>query len=177
MIQDIFSVGISSYNLHNIDNYKLVEYAKKTSNKNKFKETEDILSNDLFIKLNNIVKEKMNEYYSSIYNGNHKIKLFKAWSNLSDDNYITIPHTHNESIVSAVYYPHSVEGEIIFLNPAMSVLSLQKKWMVDNYNKYTSEYFSVEVKTGNLIVFNSMLCHMVKCKDKNRVSIAYEGVI
>lgn len=176
MLHDIFSVGVSYYNLHKIDNEKIVEYAKKTSNKDNNKEDKDILSNAIFKTLNSVVKEKMEEFYKATFKSSHEIKLFQAWSNVGDDKYITIPHTHNDAIVSAVYYPYSVEGEIIFLNPAgNSLLSQQKDWMIGEWNKYTNEFFSVQAKTGNLVVFNSMLQHMVRCSDPNRVSIAYNG--
>jgi len=177
MIYDIFSIGICVFNLENsLNNKDMVKYARKTSKVNQNKEDKDILSNNIFGHLNHIVKEKMEEYCKSTFNKDHKIDLFQAWSNLGDDKYITIPHTHNDAIVSAVYYPYAVDGEIIFLNPGgTSTLSQNKAWMIGEYNKYTYEYFSVEARTGTLVVFNSMLQHMVRCKDPNRVSIAYNG--
>src|SRR5210317_938403 len=151
MIRDIFSVGISIFELTNLNNNEITEYAKT--------------------KL-----EKMNEYYSSIYNDNFKIKLDEAWSNKGGDKYTTVPHSHNNSIISAVYYPQSTEGEILFLNPGVSMTNNQNADMIDTHNKYTSEYYIFPARTGNLIIFNSILQHMVRCKTDERISIAYNGI-
>jgi uncharacterized protein (TIGR02466 family) len=176
MITDIFSVGISIFELRNINNNEIAEYAKTKSEKHLKKENKDILSNIIFKGLNEVVLKKMNEYYSSIYNGNYKIKIHEAWSNKGDDTYITIPHSHNGSTISSVYYPHSTEGEIVFLNPGITMTNNQSIEMVDTHNKYTSEYYTFPARTGHLIIFNSMLQHMVRCKTDERISIAYNGI-
>jgi len=187
MIRDIFSVGISIFELRNLNNNEITEYAKTKLEKNQTyvssngdkhvgKENKDILSNVIFKSLNEVVLEKMNEYYSSIYNDNFKIKLDEAWSNKGGDKYTTVPHSHNNSIISAVYYPQSTEGEIIFLNPGVSMTNNQNVNMIDTHNKYTSEYYSFPARTGNLIIFNSILQHMVRCKTDERISIAYNGI-
>lgn len=177
MIQNIFSIGISIFELKNINNSDIVDYAKSTTKVNEFKENKDILVNSLFKDLNCVVEERMNEYCKSIYNDKHEIKLFEAWSNIGNDKLITIPHTHNESFLSAVYYPQSTDGEIIFLNPSVAMVSKHKNSMIDNHNEYTSEYYSFPARTGHLIIFNSMLQHMVRCNNSDRVSIAYNGII
>jgi len=176
MITDIFSVSISTFELKNINNNEIAEYARAKKEKNRIKENKDILSNAIFKNLNDVVIEKMNEYYSSMYNGNYRIKLDEAWSNKGDDKNITIPHSHNGSIISAVYYPYSTEGEIIFLNPGIAVTNSQKPSMIDTFNKYTSEHYCFPTRTGHLIIFNSMLQHMVRCKTDERISIAYNGI-
>ena len=187
MIRDIFSVGISIFELRNINNREIAEYAKTKSEKNQTyvssngdkhvgKENKDILSNVIFKSLNEVVLEKMNEYYSSIYNDNFKIKLDEAWSNKGGDRYTTVPHSHNNSIISAVYYPQSTEGEILFLNPGVSMTNNQNDDMIDTHNKYTSEYYIFPARTGHLIIFNSILQHMVRCKTNERISIAYNGI-
>ena len=176
MIRDIFSVGISIFELTNLNNNEITEYAKTKLEKNQAKENKDILTNIIFKSLNEVVLEKMNEYYSSIYNDNFKIKLYEAWSNKGGDKYTTVPHSHNNSIISAVYYPQSTEGEIIFLNPGVSMTNNQSVDMIDTQNKYTSEYYTFPARTGHLIIFNSMLQHMVRCKTNERISIAYNGI-
>lgn len=187
MIRDIFSVGISIFELKNLNNNEIAEYAKAKTEKNQVyvssngdeyvgKENKDILTNIIFKSLNEVVLEKMNEYYSSIYNNNFRIKLDEAWLNVGGDKYITVPHSHNNSIISAVYYPQSTEGEIIFLNPGISMTNNQNVNMIDTHNKYTSEYYTFQARTGHLIIFNSMLQHMVRCKTNERISIAYNGI-
>ena len=49
--------------------------------------------------------------------------------------------------------------------------------MIDIHNEYTSEYYTFPARTGHLIIFNSMLQHMVRCDNNDRVSIAFNGNI
>lgn len=173
---DIFSISISIFELRNINNDEIVKYAKAKTIRHYNKETQDILSNDIFKDLNIIVEQRMNEYYSSIYNKKYRIKLQKSWANVSDDDKITIPHTHCGSILSAVYYPYAEEGEIIFLNPSVITDYQPLNDHIDIHNKYSSEYFVFPARTGHLVIFPSILQHMVRCKtDGDRISIAYNG--
>ena len=73
-MKNIFSTGIEVHQLEGIDNEKLVEYAEKYSLRNQLKEKYDILSNEIFSKLNSLVEIKMNEYFNYIYNNTHHIK-------------------------------------------------------------------------------------------------------
>ena len=43
-----------------------------------------------------------------------------------------------------------------------------------NFNEYNSENFSIPIKTGMLIIFNSMLVHYINYTDKERISIAFD---
>ena len=55
----------------NINNDEIVEYARAKKEKNQTKEKKDILSNAIFKNLNDVVTEKMNEYYDSLKNDNN----------------------------------------------------------------------------------------------------------
>ena len=81
-MKNIFSTGIDVYNLKDINNEKMVEYAEQNSLRGKEKETADILKNNLFSKLNNVVEEKMNVMFNKIYNDKYYIKLDQAWANV-----------------------------------------------------------------------------------------------
>jgi uncharacterized protein (TIGR02466 family) len=177
VIQNIFSISIGLFELKDVNNSEMITYANQTSNKNNYKENKDILKNKIFKKLNDIVEEKMNEYFATMYSKEYEIFADEAWSNVGDDKFINVPHIHNNSFISAVYYPLSTEGEIIFLNPAIAMVSKHQDNMINKHNEYTSSYFYYKVKTGDLLIFNSMLQHMVKCKNEERVSIAYNGCV
>jgi uncharacterized protein (TIGR02466 family) len=175
----IFSTGISMYKLDNINNAELKDYVLKNPNVNKPKKNiKDILNNVLFTKLNKFIKQKMNDHYHEIYNDRYNIELSEAWSNYGNDDSITIPHIHAATFLSAVYYPQAEDGEILFLNPMTGLLSKQRRNMIDQHNPYTSEYYSVAARTGDLIIFSSMLMHFIRCpQQSNRISIAYNGII
>ena len=175
IIRPIFSVGISTFGLTDIDNEPLVEYSKKTTHRNKVKEKKDILSNPIFADLNKFIEDRMNDYYAGIYKEEpSRIKLTEAWSNVGTDELITMPHSH-PSFVSAVYYPHATEGDIVFFNPAYSVIASTCARSSNKVTSYNSEFFSFPSRTGNLIVFPSKLLHMAQCSGNERISIAYNG--
>jgi len=174
-MKNIFSTGIEVHQLEGIDNEKIVEYAEKHSLRNQLKEKYDILSNEIFSKLNSLVEIKMNEYFNYIYNNTHHIKLTEAWANVDNDTSITVPHTHKGHFVVAVYYPLSTDGCINFMNPMPNLIAHQNNAMIDNYNEYNSDYYIQPVKTGQLVVFNSMMYHYIDHSKNKRISIAYNG--
>jgi uncharacterized protein (TIGR02466 family) len=174
----IFSTGISKYKLESINNAELRDYVVKNSNVNKAKDIKDILDNSLFTELNKVIEQKMNDHYHEIYNDRYKVELSEAWSNYGNDDIITMPHIHPTTFLSAVYYPQAEDGEIVFVNPMTGLLSKQHIDMIDQHSPYTSECYSVATRRCDLIIFSSMLMHLVRCpKQSNRVSIAYNGVI
>ena len=174
----IFSTGISKYKLEDINNSKLIDYAINNYNVNKSKNIKNILKNFLFTTLNKVVEKKMNDHYYKIYNNRYCVKLSEAWSNYGNDDIISMPHIHPTTFLSAVYYPQAEDGEIVFVNPMAGLLSKQHLDMIDQHNPYTSECYSVPSRTGDLIIFSSMLMHFVRCpKQSNRISIAYNGTI
>jgi len=173
----IFSAGISLHVLNGIDNKSIIKYAEKKENHKEKIGNKNILKNKIFEKLNSIVKIKMQNYFENIYNNKHSIKLHSAWTNVDNDEFISIPHVHTESFLSAVYYPLSNDGKIVFLNPMLALLSKQLTNMVENYNEFNSEYFQIDIKTGYLIVFNSMLQHHIMYSKQKRISVAYNGII
>lgn len=176
-IRHIFSAGISLYMLNEIDNKSIIKYAEKKENHKIKIGKKNILKNKIFEKLNNIVKIKMQNYFENIYTNKYNIKLDSAWTNVDNDEFISIPHVHTEGFLSAVYYPLSTDGKLVFLNPMLALLSKQSNDMIENYNEFNSEYFQIDIKTGYLIVFNSMLQHHIMYSKQKRISVAYNGII
>ena len=177
ILKNIFSTGILRFNVSGLDNKNIITYSEKNSLINKNKDSKSILKEPLFKELNNIILDKMNEYFYQNYNSKFNIFLKEAWCNVNNDSLITFPHNHKECFVSAVYYALSEDGQIVFLNPMQSLLSRQSNDIIDEYNEYNSEYHRLEVKTGDIIIFNSMLYHFIVPSKQKRISIAYNGDI
>jgi uncharacterized protein (TIGR02466 family) len=176
-IKNIFSAGISIHILNEINNKDIIKYAEKNNNFKIKKDIKNILKNKVFEKLNNIVKNKMQDYFSNIYSKKYNIKLDSGWTNVDNEEFISIPHVHAESFISAVYYPLSTDGKLVFLNPMLALLSKQSSDMIENYNEFNSEYFQIDVRTGYLVIFNSMLQHHIMYSKQKRISVAYNGII
>jgi len=45
---------------------------------------------------------------------------------------------------------------------------------IKKYNEYNSDNFFIPIKSGMLVIFNSMLIHYAKFCKKERISIAYD---
>lgn len=176
-IKNIFSAGISIHVLNEINNNDIIKYAEKNNNFKTKKDIKNILKNKIFGKLNNIVKRKMQDYYEIIYSKKYNIKLDSGWTNVDNEEFISIPHVHTEGFLSAVYYPLSTDGKLVFLNPMVALLSKQSSDIIENYNEFNSEYYQIDVRTNYLIIFNSMLQHHIMYSKQKRISVAYNGII
>jgi len=176
-IKNIFSAGISIHVLNEINNKDIIKYAEKNNNFKIKKDIKNILKNKVFEKLNNIVKNKMQDYFSNIYSKKYNIKLDSGWTNVDNEEFISIPHIHTEGFLSAVYYPLSTDGKLVFLNPMVALLSKQSSNIIENYNEFNSEYYQIDVKTNYLVIFNSMLQHHIMYSKQKRISVAYNGII
>tara|TARA_E500000318_G_scaffold106688_1_gene114971 strand:- start:938 stop:1486 length:549 start_codon:yes stop_codon:yes gene_type:complete len=177
-ITNIFSVGISSYQTHGIKNDEIVKFIEENpcidhSPKN----LRTILNDNLFEDLNNLVTEKVNDYYHSIYNNKFKCRLIRAWHNHGNEKYIIEPHHHNQSFISAVYYPEASDAQIVFMNPNAILNAHQTDDMIGDCNPYNSVLYRLPIKTGELVIFNSMLDHYITFSKNKRMSIAYDAVV
>ena len=126
----IFSAGISLHVLNEIDNKSIIKYAEKKENHKEKIGNKNILKNKIFKKLNSIVKIKMQNYFENIYNNKHSIKLHSAWTNVDNDEFISIPHVHTEGFLSAVYYPLSTDGKLVFLNILLQQMVLMEQLLL-----------------------------------------------
>jgi uncharacterized protein (TIGR02466 family) len=176
-IKNIFSAGISIHVLNEINNKDIIKYAEKNNNFKIKKDIKNILKNKVFEKLNSVVKNKMQDYFANIYSKKYNIKLDSGWTNVDNEEFISIPHVHTEGFLSAVYYPLSTDGKLVFLNPMVALLSKQSSNIIENYNEFNSEYYQIDVKTNYLIIFNSMLQHHIMYSKQKRISVAYNGII
>ena len=77
--------------------------------------------------------------------------------------------------MSAIYYPLSTDGVIQFFSP-FSDYFLSQVPIEDVYdmNCYNSSFYELPVRSGDLIIFNSMLYHRAKLSANERISIAYD---
>ena len=99
-----------------------------------------------------------------------------SWANKHDTSDYSQEHSHNNSIVSGIYYI-SVEdssGNLVFANPNAN-LGLSLELNLQDFNQFNSNEAIVVPKNGDLFLFPSSLRHKVeKNKSPNqRYSIAF----
>ena len=100
------------------------------------------------------------------------------WVNQDLNTDISTTHTHRDSFLSVIYYPKSTDGKIHFYIPSADVyLSHVPIYKCKEYNEYNSTFWEFDVKTGYLLIFNSMLPHAALPSKEERVSIVYDIVV
>lgn len=172
----LFGIGITILKLDGIDNESLCEVASKVTS-----------VEDRHIDKNITALQQLNEIVVSqsqlILDGiianpeidNVKTNIQRVWvnNNLNED--ITMPHAHRDSFLSAVYYPRSTDGRILFYSPfSDAFLSHVPIKKAKNYHAFNSTFQEFHVRTGWLIFFNSMLPHYVPHSNDERISIVYD---
>lgn len=103
---------------------------------------------------------------------NIQFKIFKSWATMTPPNCHSYRHSHTNSWISGVYYPHDVEGGIVFHDP------FPHHFQVDSpieSNVFNSRTWNFSPKQGDLIIFPSYLEHSVKTNTSklDRYSIAF----
>lgn len=132
------------------------------------------LTKDLrFRPLLNIITMHVHEY-AKAHNSFANYKIRGSWLNISKQSDFQEFHTHNDSIISAVYYLSAPPGSgaLVFEDPKEpDMYSLQNIKEKNNLSFTRIKYEAIE---GKLIIFRSYLRHMVE-PNKNtepRISIA-----
>jgi len=106
------------------------------------------------------------------------IYITKAWATYTIKEQYIHSHRHMSSHYSFVYYPYAEEqGDLVFQDDDVSKTGLNIPVRKEYFKKFTEVNYSSAIypaKTGNLIVFPSMLFHETQqnTTDKPRISIS-----
>lgn len=170
-IENVFSIGISVFNVQNLNDNELLKHCKEKYNNIKYKNFDGEILKQLKI----VFLNEGENYIKKILGTDKSInlKIDKIWGNVYLDESISVPHNHRMSLVSAVYY--LTEGNLAFLNPYQATLAHVCNQDIDKYNQYNSDIFYFDMIPGDMIIFNSHLQHYAFDKNKkntDRISIA-----
>lgn len=180
-IQDVFTNFLAIDTLA-IDNISTLE--KFCYDKIKLEPTDPGQSDMSELELSTLfsdVKKQIEERLEIIkhkfdFKDNLKFRMGNTWINLNQNNNITRPHLHSNSLLSGVLYIKSKNsGPIVFMHPVMAHQYVIGEDLIKNYNKFTSADISVIPEQGKLIIFPSWLVHYVEnnLDDTDRISIAF----
>jgi len=175
-MKKLFSVGVSVFNVQNLNNEQLKKHVKE-----RYMPTKKIENFDDVI-LNNLKKAFLTEgqnYIKELFgtDKNIKLKINKIWGNTHIDQSIAIPHNHRSSLISAVYY--LTKGKLTFLNPNQLLLSHVNDKDIENFNEFNSDLQTFHMVEGSMVIFISGLQHYahLDSDDKHeRMSIACDMV-
>ena len=120
----------------------------------------------------------VNEILSKIYVDNASIKMINSWANISRKGECTMPHIHEESNWSCVYYVTPTEDANLYLKDPRLLEYMDKS---HHYLKqpYANTIRKRPFGVGEAILFPSWLEHGVGVgtKDAIRISIASNFLI
>ena len=168
----------------NIDNEKIADWC--------FSQPE------LSDKINLTLREpELKEFYSAVNSVLDKLhnflgfkntteqKIYEGWVNYNTIERTSVPHTHPEATFVCVYYPKIVGnvGHLELTNPnrvVEHVLSqTHKNNVIENYNVFNSNLWSIPAQEDVLVVMPSWLQHYVRESEAGatRLSIAINSKV
>jgi uncharacterized protein (TIGR02466 family) len=131
----------------------------------------------LFLDIKNQIEERLQIIKQEFdFKKTVKFKIGRTWINLNQNNNITRPQLHSNSLLSGVLYIKSNNsGPIVFMHPVAAQQYVMDPDIIDQYNKFTSTDMSVVPSPGKLVLFPSWLVHYVEnnLDDTDRISIAF----
>ena len=163
-------------------NIILEDSGRKISNYGGY-QSKDLNINEYTQPLLTRVNYCVNEVAKSIGLKENKLKLQKFWLNVNSKKDFNVPHTHNGSIISGVFYVKCPKncGDLAFRNQNGDILRCYLRHSnliggIDyNFTEFTSELWSVIPEENSLILFPSWLEHYVEPNnsEEKRISIAF----
>ena len=181
IINNLFPTPVLAAELGRPFTKKEINFVKNTFNKCR-KNEGNLLSLDNFIlnnkELKNIKKfiESQCKYYlENIICPNNDIELYItiSWLNYTLKNGFHHAHTHQNSVISGVFYFDVDEktDSILFLKNEYNQIDTSPK----NFNSWNSKTWWLPIKNGQLLMFPSNLNHAVQTKktDGTRISLSF----
>jgi len=175
-IENIFSTFLATDDI-SVDNDVLENYCRTVDTS----KSKNLITHPEMQELNAIVESKVNEvFYSTGFSKEHQLEISACWRNINNGIYIDEPHVHNFSFLSAVYYVKADvmenTGNLELLTPVASIRHVVQPDIIQNYNQYNSEMWSIRPMTGKLVIFPSWIMHHVRQNQSNtdRISIAFD---
>jgi len=124
-------------------------------------------------KLKKFIEHNIKIYVEEILNPKEELDFYitQSWVNVATQSLATYKHSHQNSIISGVFYVSVKENDKIqFYNPKVGLHQIGFDSM--EYNSWTSNSWALEVSNNTLILFPSWLEHNALIAG-HRISIAF----
>ena len=119
------------------------------------------------------IEVKLKEYVVKIMGSNSEMVITQSWFNKNNKGESHHEHTHQNSMISGVWYPqiHEKLPPIQFKIGHPRDVSLP----VEKFNHFNSSQYMLPMKMGELILFPSHLQHCVPANqsDEERISLSF----
>ena len=183
-----FSIPIGLYNITadeinnetlvtNLRNYKKINTSEPLLYKgitSYFDNSETLLNETNFISTGTALQNKVYEYCSTI--GIPKVSISSSWFHITQSTGIVLPHRHELSVISGVYYPvvNDKTSPLILENPLNIYRMVDCKYNVEN--NYTRKEMIIQPENGLLVLFSSYINHYTKPCESERITIAFDTI-
>ena len=108
-------------------------------------------------------------------------RIIEMWINVDGNKNINVTHCHPNRFLSGVFYVAAEENhsEIKFVTPIANHCYVLTSSLIEQYNEFNSSEWTVNPKTGTLLIFPSWLQHYVNIKnnEKQRISLAFNTML
>jgi uncharacterized protein (TIGR02466 family) len=133
-----------------------------------------ILEQDGFADIKQFIKEQCEIYLANIYRPEQNIELVitQSWMNLTQPGERHHAHNHPNSFLSGCFYLDVDESDCIkFFHSVHDTIKLP----TINYNEFNSDFWTIPVSNGKLLVWPSRLVHDVPpvAGNRPRVSLGF----
>ena len=138
-----------------------------------------ILDNDELSDIKKVLTDSVNEYFKEIVNSGEDMELYITTSciNVTNNGESHSGHIHLNSIVSAVLYIDTCEGDTITFENPKNHLFGNFRFTDTHPISWLAPEYEIHVKTNTLVMFPSTLPHGVKPRPNTctgtRVSLAF----
>ena len=183
MIEGLFPCPIGEYKLDRTLTRNEMGYLKnitmETNTGNTVSATGDILHNDKMVELTKFIGDSIDEYCKETYDfDTNKVQIYitQSWTNLTKPGEYHHVHSHQNSIISGVFYFEGNKDDVIeFWNPRNWLGS--QHWAVESKsnNHFNSHTWWYPAEAGTLLLFPSLLEHSVPEVEgkNNRYSLSF----
>jgi len=139
-----------------------------------------VLENPRLARLKKIVEEALQDYLIQIYNpinpDNIKLVVTQSWLNYTDKTQYHHKHHHHNSVISGCLYINAIKDKdsIVFTKRATGD-NWQLQALEQNY--FNCNEFTVNVGTGDVVLFPSNMLHSVPKTnhEHSRISLAFNS--
>jgi uncharacterized protein (TIGR02466 family) len=181
IIQNIFTnfLAIDTLSIDNLDMieqfcYEKIKIEPSDPGQSNMSELE---LDTLFLPIKQQIEYRLEEIKKEFeFKNNLSFKIGRIWINLNQNNNVTRPHLHSNSLLSGVLYIKCKDsGPIVFMHPVMAHQYVISPDTVKKFNMFNSADISVTPEVGKLIIFPSWLVHYVEnnLDYSDRISIAF----
>ena len=185
-IEPIFPIPVGFVQIDEAVNKKILELIKikkwniiKNTAGNSISSDKIILDNDELSDIKKVLTDSVNEFFKEFFDPNEDIKLYitTSWLNLTKNGESHHPHTHPNSIVSAILYIDTCEEDTIsFVNERNDIFGNLRFDKTDKTNWLTPGC-NIMAMVNRLVMFPSTLPHLVNTRPNKctgtRISLSF----